>query len=785
MALPYKRSFQNGRQSDQLFNDELHEIIELVRHLAYQPQNETDSPDGKVSGSLWIDPNTNEAKRYNATLKTWEPVYGNQLKLITHIADEIMPDNPIIGQLWIQNGVLMWWDGLKWDAARTLLQDGAKFSLAAFEDFIFSSPLSATDNFVTTGNGESAQYIVPRFDIDRVFINNKLYNKATKLNAISMEIKKKDIENKRLSLVHINSGKLTNIKKRLIKVDKKNAKIMIPASNTEFYGFQKDNPYGDFLYPYDDEKKLNGYSIIEGGISLPYSLAQNYEYILAITYEFSWMRSTGEFTKTNAADANNKNFIYNGKAPYTFFVEGFALSNEDYVMDSLSQTFEVKNDSVKDLEVLAMRTLKPEEGIITSQDLNNICYIRPHNRYYSPLLFVNGMAFHPRLNDITYDDEEFTVKNAKRGMEWRAIELWDEEHEYDMFEDTGIISELDKDGNPIILFNTVHIKPEDNIILFIDGILIRTEEITRNNEEGYLTVNGLYYNLNDPMDYILLKDRYHFLYSSDKVYAALQLPVFDESLVYVDGSLVCNEEAIREFKSQEDTIIIDQPLHDEIKEFIDYNNSDKHGLFSYNAIRKKWEKLNPQEKTECENILKFYGNSYKALKFNHELKDILDKIDIFVYRYANSIEHVLEIYNVDIENQRRVEVPAGFQYGNNQLRVWCDGVRIYPDTAKYPGIVEGKNGLYFELPETYTGHVTYIIERTEAGLNKSANMEVLDHTNLKSGYVNVYTTNDNMYPGRTSVYLNGIRLASEDYVIYDNHTLLINNDTPLTGLPSN
>lgn len=37
LTLPYNRSFESGRASEQLFNEELHKMYESVRHITDDP----------------------------------------------------------------------------------------------------------------------------------------------------------------------------------------------------------------------------------------------------------------------------------------------------------------------------------------------------------------------------------------------------------------------------------------------------------------------------------------------------------------------------------------------------------------------------------------------------------------------------------------------------------------------------------------------------------------------------------------------------------------------------
>ena len=69
----------------------------------------------------------------------------------------------------------------------------------------------------------------------------------------------------------------------------------------------------------------------------------------------------------------------------------------------------------------------------------------------------------------------------------------------------------------------------------------------------------------------------------------------------------------------------------------------------------------------------------------------------------------------------------------------------------------------------------------ENNMDKPCTMEVLNHTNILPNYVNMYKTEQPLFPGRVTVYVNGIRLPENAYTLFDNHTLLINDDKALIG----
>jgi hypothetical protein len=205
----------------------------------------------------------------------------------------------------------MYFDGSSWHPAKALEQSDSQFNISAFSDFQIYAPLNrigsavvsdleleaqlelqrryqnsdpdlrtssvvevmkrwnigdtATAQDVIDFNLEdvSYQYLVPNMDVDRVFIDGKLDENYQQQSRSVIQYKRSyllDEEGydddtpaishlKKPSLVHMNPGKLSNIKKRIFKIDKMNPKIMCPAYNTEFYGFRAGDIHGKFLIP--------------------------------------------------------------------------------------------------------------------------------------------------------------------------------------------------------------------------------------------------------------------------------------------------------------------------------------------------------------------------------------------------------------------------------------------------------------------------------------------------------------------------------------------------------
>lgn len=822
------RQFNVGRQSELLYNEELYKIHESVKHLTDDPGPNAE-PQAKLDGAAWHDKRKNALKWFDKTTNKWRKYYENEFKITGEITSMLPPTDAIKGQLWLHNEVLCYFDGVDWKPVKALMQDGSQFSLDVFKNFILLSPLWKIGNTViedsqiaefekaerqylqnildaktdspVTGDGtkwttdhkcvkndpqltvfspdSKCQLLVPNIDFARMFIDRDLdIDKYEEVSKVCVQYKRQDLAGRTPSLIHLNPGRLTKLTKKLVMIDRVNPRIQISAANTEFYGFRSNSYYGEFLLP-DSDQGLMDYTIVEDGILLNYSASQSYDYVLAVTYEFSWMKSTGRMAKVNSADATNSYYVDNYRGPLNVFVEGLDIEDPYFDSDSLSQTITIKEDTSK-LEVSMMHTPQREYGYIRQIDLQDRGVIHPLRTYTNPLVFVNGEAIHPTLQDIVFDtDGLIYIPGAKQDMMWSVIELYDQQNDFDAFCNAGKV-----DSRGVVSFDSAVLTTDESVVLFIDGLLVKKESLIIDRVKDTISVNGS--KLSPGQEYILLRDKYNWLYDEKMLVPALSLGKFSDSMVYFNKKLICNSTAIDTFTDETQLA----GVYNEVKCFkvisLDASNNEiiscTYKVYDHNS--EKWKPLNVLQ----EDGLKFFAYAYENMP--RSIRLLLpytkqDNIQTYAFNMANEIEHPLIVKSIDVHNQKNIPTISPYLYGANSLRVWCNGVRIYPQTDKIDGVVEYLDGNSFDLPEAFTGKVTYVIERPEKNAKISCTMEILDNSNLKFGHINAYTTKQSLFPGRANVYINGVRQATDSYTILDNHTLLINGDTALIGSSNN
>jgi len=955
LSQPYNRNFSIGRSSEQLYNPELHKIYESVRHLTDTPAIGTE-PVAKLERSMWHDAKNNALKWWDPVQNKWRIYYEKEFKITSEIMSMLPPENPIRGQLWIYNGVLCYYDGSQWTPAKALLEDGSQFSLDVFKNFLLISPLWRLGNTIVedddiakykdeerkylqnildaktdsevTGNGTKwnltnftaienppampnlpyplkAQMLVPNIDFARMFLDHKLDNeKYEEISKVCIQYYKNDLLNVTPSLLHINPGRLSRIVKRIVKIDRNNPRIQISSADTEYYGFRSNEYQGDLLLPDQNTKNEDGtisvkkmdYTVVEDGILLSYDAAQNYDYVLAVHYDFNWMKSTGRMHKSNFKEATTSYYINGFNGPFNVFVNGYNYEDPYYEVDNASKTI-ITKENTSTYEVSVLHVPKREYGYIRTIDVNGYGVIRPIRDYVRPLVFMNGEALSEPEGDVVIANNGLIyVKGASPDMAWAIIDLHEDACEGNDYTPYDAATHIGKVGNDNLISYPAGFLPKntDTVVLFVNGLLIKKEDIVFDRPNRKINVVG---GLTPGQSFILVADRYGWLYNEESLTPALPIARFTDSLVYFNKRLICNSSAIdatpnsvspvfnevRNFKSAF-TRIITVPNQaaflslvnlnkgmsiDDVDDMIeqDYRQTNSaaiaNGTISeqqaFADIKKQQSKntlfaetfvivestntgycvykedtgtfdisytvasssLNTDPYIEIQrdsrnavvqvtiNRFKVYDNltdTWKTLsqidvpglkKFAYAYENMprgirlimpytsKDDIQAYAFHTASSIENPLTIRTVDVYDEDFIKTDARYIYKANTLRVWCNGIRQYPNTApdgeEPNGIIERADGRSFKLPGKFTGKVTYIIELPENGADKPCTMEILDEKNIVPGYINVYKTEIPMFPGRVSVYVNGIRQPNDTFTIYDNYTLLINSPTPLIG----
>ena len=567
-----------GRQSENLFNGELHDVFEAVRHLPDYPQSVTSVPVAKHRGALWLDQRTKKLYmwvgpgfKHDKVRNGWLPVFADQFQIIDEITNDIPSANPVKGQLWLYNGVLMYYDGTGWQPVKALEALDSQFNVSLFDDYKIYSPLNRMGSVVISdmelelhlamqkkyfysdvdielGNHEkvdnrwrfgdhhvgeytninfdlndvSYQYLIPSERTDRIFVDHTLDKKYLRQNDSVIQYKRSYLLDeepvynddtpmiahvKQPSLVHLNPGRLTNIRKRLFKVDKYNPKIMCSPSNTEYYGYKVGEIGGHFLIPTRDIERENyeyqklidslnndkkdalaqalkeqgydietlfsnqlqlgtgDYEVLDGGIFLSNAAAQEYDYVLAITFEFSWLNATGILRQVSTSTLSTSFYVPQKLGPMNIFVNGFDYEDSYWSWDADNKVVTIAEDISErhkyDVSVLGVfaheygyirKTNIVDADLLTTGNLTKswvesphsakVAYISTVHKFNKPLIFVNGIALsggglqweyynRSTLQTSSSVTNSFILKGVSSDMCWTVIEMQQQVNTYD------------------------------------------------------------------------------------------------------------------------------------------------------------------------------------------------------------------------------------------------------------------------------------------------------------------------------------------------------------------
>lgn len=934
------RTFKQGRGSEQLLNKEMYDIFTAVKDInpdITEQEKIVGSkavPDNTIHGALWRKDRTNELKYYDGVKKEWVNVFDNKFQLITHLTEETTPVSPIKGQLWIYNGIMMYFDGREWKPIKSIPANDAQFNEAAFADFALVSPLLSVGNVTVpsietkdserynkklkadTENNDAVknsdtynvnwedpftapqknfsidpnhrtQYVIPSVVNDRIFIENNLVNDYEKVNSVCFQYPTIKARGKNFSALHINAQKLSNITKRLFKINKDdsntNAIINIDPNNTEFYGFRAGENKGDHLYPYyekvdtgitnstarsvsstsgipqiddinaqlnpdinykkpdkitadnkvvkedksikdDPDNRFGDYVILHKKISLNYRTVQNYDYILAVTYDFNWINYTGSLKKLNNGNLFEGFHVPSLPESINLFFDGLMLEEKFYDVDLKNQLVKLEDKIYKEDEVHVFKNFVKDSGYIVETNLDNMGIISLHKKFKSPLVFVAGELIHPVFGGLIFRDDKIFVPRAKVNMPWTVIETFipGEENAYsagtvgfdsniiggtnrtlnkidDNLDATAVYNrgeqsliiqqgQINHSGNNSIYYDPAVIKNTDEIILFLDGMLINPKNIIWNKEYHYLTLkDGLF----PGQQYLLLRDPDDRLFDNATTIGTYYTGALSDSLVYQNGKLLCNQQPLispvspaeRQPKTADGEVVLFMP--DDV--------SDSATVQIYDDYKKEWRLATDKELREVKSICTSYENTVSSIKMNAPVLPE-DSIDIFAYKFAGDSENTIKIGDFIRDVSDTTNRSYHMEYDKysprvNSLTVFRNGVRQILDID----YIENEDGRSIKFingrDEIKTNErIHYTIEQIETGASKVMDVITLDNKNAIG--TNVYEipkqTELYLYPGRLVVYRNGVRLPKEDWTLIGNKTIqIINSDRPYIGTTSN
>lgn len=666
-----------------------------------------------------------------------------------------------------------------------------------------------------------SQFPIPNLNTDRVFYDNEYDKDYKEISSICFQYRTNHVLGHTVSAIHLNPGKLTGIKKRLIKVDKLNATIAVSPYNTEFYGFRNGESGGSFLIP-SNSQDCGDYISAGDHIILNYHSNQNYDYILAITYEFTWMKADGSMVRSTLKDLSNSFYLSNVRAPLNIHVNGLKLEEASYDVDLSNKVVRI-NDDASNVSVQAWSPYKKQFGYIRETDLENRGIIRLHEPVHVPLVFVGGTLIHPLYGGLEFDEDKIYIPNSgnlnqMKNMQWCVVDLISDDLDIqysqsghvedtmayymsgsqdcfvspdEMYYAGTLSSRPDSKGiydyvlasgtlvgvtDRVIHYDPSRIKPTDGILLFVEGLLIDEKDIDRDPVNGIIRLKDG--GLTEGQEYVLLKDQDGAIYNSANMIPAYGTGYLSESLIYLNGKLLCNSNCVATVNTPEQEIK-DGAVDHEIKYFISDEITGKGSWKIYNQYKYIWETPTNQEIDNVCTIVNSYENMLTSVRFEIEIDKEHDEVAIFTFKFANDLSGLTEVGTASYAQNDEDGVPlytvgsAFYGYEQGMLNLWRNGVKLIKD-RDYEEHPQGKF-IRMLSPLEETDIVQYVIEPVERGYTRGHTFVVL--SNEDAIQPNIYKIPDHidtvLYPGRITVYVNGIRIPNTDWVLLTNKSIML------------
>lgn len=793
------RKFNIGRQNEQSFNKEIHDMFMTLKYLNTGSHTPIKDEQADIPyGAVWMDPSfgKNVLKAYSQN-RGWEPVFRNYY----HPANLMQkPESPTHGQIWIdssKNDLLHYYDENtgSWIAVSALSANKNDVGVSGFDNFVNIFPLVPA---ITNNNKHS--YLIPSELAGRMFDGGTYIHPSNpsyeKESDVTISFNDQDLIEKE-SWIHVNPSRLNACEKKIIKVNKdvsteKAYIIDINPYNTEFYGIDKNTKKGTLLR-YDSNNINNcDYTYTDVGIKLT-TKAYKYDYIYSISYSFATSNFPGSLVKKSTV-VGTEDEIYVGsynKHPFVF-LDGLYLEQEIYnynhqegvvtiVNDDITQKMDMTSVIFKDFSKGNDST--PYEYTINQANINGVdAIIGPltanTQAFKKPMAFVSGVMgvttniYTPE--EIIINGTQATIKNIGPIAKDDSFKVMIAETD-GMFLDSGEIDETKAIKSETILENETY-------IVFVDGLLMSPNDLKVS--QGQIRISGAV----TGQQWVLLKtnsaEETSVIFDSVISHHSIRITNnnenvaynnCDEAIVYVgDGVLV-------------DTKAIDKgipPKKGVAGQIIRCKQEVATGIVE--TTYKIWDYktyswLDIKDSSLTKELSKL--PTYFSTKGSISILDtdfVGQDLTYYAYTFNNSIDEPL-LYDkrattIDGDKTFNVNFDHTFRPGLGSLTTYLNNMLVLPEEDP------SGNGR-FTMPEFEqelnpydNGELLYIVERAEENEDVACKRETLTAENRNPSLTNTYTTNTSLIPGVVNVFVNGVKLEREEFSLVNENNIMIHFD---------
>ena len=670
------------------------------------------------------------------------------------------------------------------------------------------------------------QFLVPNSQFAKVFLDGNFVHEKTGFDNnpeeggyevdtnICITFPTELVDNTVVSGTHVNPRRLKNVNKKVFMIDKSNPIIETLEENTEFYVIR--DGVGKLLIKTDNADTTEYVSAISNNIEcikLSQSVADTYEFIYAVKYEFNDTnlspKQKGVVIKKKFK-ISDENYIWVGSVPSSrliVFAQGLHYENDidNYIYNSETGYVYLK-ESLQDYENMTKRfdftvLSMPEvfEGKVTDNFDESFGFRinlekDPIGTNY--LGFVGGVHLDPENLDIL--DDPYGNKRVKyipsltreiwlennQNMYWAIAATNDanvSKASYEMYRGNATVVKDNSYGNVIKIYRdadhpvagALHLATDEKPILFVDGILVFQKEIEVYND--CITIYGLQEGQNvlmladttnentglDDTDYDDHINSDRLLFEDTVSFATIPTDMCDDTLVFVQNGILCDAGA-----TYTSLYPKEMGAHGEIRYVTTYSNSR---WIVFDGKIGEWKDISEDLSFEdpvtgeavrytdhIDSNVRGYSRTRRSVSFLQRLDE--QYCTYYAYRYADSIEKRLLMGYCYPDGQR----------GINILYPTHDDPQPFNVNHKHI-YMPGKN----ELTVYLNGIRQNLDSPSDLHFNDSTNRECKDKNN------NFILAHHN--PGNTY----GVPIREQDgYYVYHiekpEHSFTINRKTELT-----
>ena len=671
MANNNGRKFNIGRQGEQLLNEEFHKLFMSLKYLNFErykgieevyPERQTDIPNHALR--LISREDLDLLQAYYPGEETWKNLFEGYYHPASAVRPEEGTPNIAPYQLCIdpKTGAIMYWDSTvnQWLVARADFYDGQDLDSFSGVNFQLITPLKS----MTTEEG-GVFYPVPYIPYGKLF-SDETYIGDYKADANNCAIIPPVSAKGTLSWVHVNARNLIRVEKRLIEVQKDKSKadynfIGVTSSQSEFYGFNANDPIGKLL------KRNVDFKDVIGGIQLLSSV--KYDYIYSISYGFDDNPRNDGLLLTKTSRIGERNEVYIGQISesISIFMDGLSLEQTDeydreiYVHNKIDGSIIfTDNEDADIINEMQMTTLlfpkKSEEFTISRKGANvtttsNTVTVEVGNNltgWKTPMAFVSGLGLQETeiFNDIEVNNGSITINNfVLPGDEIVKGYVADVG---DSFICKGVLKQ------PYI--TNKNIVADGEYVVFVNGILLTPTNGDISVQAGRININNAEDVKFDNLDYVVFE-----IESDNDEKIAL---VFDETVSYYsiridDGGIEstyndCNAALVYlhdPSNSKNNGILLDQAAIEKPINAIEgyYKGgqiiriADEYGnykYYKYDYTEEEPVEISEDQKNIIADMVGYYSTqgSIHLLGNNEEWEGL--NLTYFAYNFANMIDEV-------------------------------------------------------------------------------------------------------------------------------------------------